>query len=301
MFADFVQVSAVMLFGIGLMHLNLARAQEKAATPCLQELQKQKDGGNAGEKKKAEKPNWFSKNAEKIVGVLGAAGGAAIGKSVCKDKDEKKCMAIGAIAGGLLGSRLGKHLSESDQKRYQEATYTVALTGRPQSIALDSGCMVVEPVSAEVYEARQVELALAPGVSAPSELRSIGAPYVRTSSVKVAAGPRSDGTGQLAANVPSFVMGSTDSGKYLLLGREDVAQGFVGAGYVEAKGWTVSPDSTPQPVPVTSGDGQPTLITVGAEVPCRKISSSIRDESSNKTETFPGKTCRLPNGVFETT
>jgi hypothetical protein len=43
------------------------------------------------------------------------------------------------------------------------------------------------------------------------------------------------------------------------------------------------------------------LITLGVEVPCLQISSSIRDENSNKTETFPGKTCRLPNGLAETT
>jgi len=289
----------VIASGVALMAGTSAVGQNTASAPCLQELEKQKAGMKSAEKK-PEAPGWFSQNAEKVLGGIGAVGGAWIGKALCKDSDRSTCMTLGALGGGLLGSTLGKELSESDKKRYHEATYKVALTGRPQSLALDSGCMVVEPVSTELWEKRQVELALAPGVSAPEQLRSIGVSHVRMSSVEVTAGPRAEGVGTLAANVPSFVMGSIDSGKYLLLGREDVQQGFIGAGYVDANGWVASPDSSPQPATLKTSDGQPKLVMLGVEVPCRQISSSIRDEKSNKVETFPGKTCRLPNGISET-
>lgn len=277
-----------------------AQTGGSTTTPCLQELAKQKTAVVAPEPKKPEAPGWLSQNAAKILSGAGALGGAVLGESLCKQKDRAGCMALGSLGGALLGSELGKALSEADKKRYQEATYKVALTGRPQSLAIETGCMVVEPASAEVFETREVEIALAPSVSAPDRLKSIAAPHVRQSAGAVMASPRTETVSQVPANVPSFVMGSTDSGKFLLLGREDADQGFVGSGYVESGGWVSSPDRTPQSPKVDAGTGRAKLVTVGTEVPCRQISSSIRSEASNKTETHAGKVCRLPNGISET-
>ncbi len=275
-----------------------AQNEVAASSPCLQELGKQKADAGAAEPKQAKAPSWFSRNAEKLMGGAGAVGGALLGKAACKDANRANCMSIGALGGALLGSQLGKALSEADKKRYQEATYKVALTGRPQSLTLEKGCMVVEATSSETFEDRQVELALGPGVALPQKLRSVAEPYVRKTPTTLGPAPTAaKGGANVAANVPSFVMGSTDSGKYLLLGREDADQGFVGAGYVDAQGWVASPDSTP--APMESAAGQPKIVKVGVEVPCRQISSSIRVEASNKTETYPGKVCRLPNGISE--
>ncbi|MDB5819033.1 MAG: hypothetical protein JWQ11_2673 [Rhizobacter sp.] len=274
-----------------------ASAQTDGATPCLQELNDQKAAA-AQPEKEPEKPNWLSRNAGKVFGGIGAVGGAALGNALCKAGQRGGCVAIGAAGGALLGSKLGQMFSEADKKRYQEATYKVALTGRPQSLTLDTGCMVVESTSNESFENRQVELALGPDIATPDKLRAVAEPDVRPASTSLAPNPSAgQGKVKVAANVPSFVMGSTDSGRYLLLGREDVDQGFVGAGYVEAKGWTASPDSTP--VPIASAGGTPRLVTIGVDVPCRQISSSIRVQASNKLETYPGKVCRLPNGVSE--
>ena len=278
-----------------------ANAQTTAgSTPCLQQLNDQKGSPAKEEPAKPEKPGWFSQNASKILGVVGAAGGAVVGKVLCDKLAPQQrggCMVAGGVGGALLGSQLGKMLSEADKKRYQETSYKVAITGRPQSVSLDNGCMVVEPTSAEAFEERQVDLAFGPSVATPQKLRAVAMPYVRPSSANVAAGPSAAKGTTVAANVPSFVMGSTDSGRYLLLGREDPDQGFVGAGYVEANGWVASPDSAPTSM---AGDGgQPKVVKVGVEVPCRQISSSIRVEASNKTETYAGKVCRLPNGISE--
>jgi hypothetical protein len=295
------QGSLVMLVALLASATVEAQSDNAGGSPCLDKL---KTAGNAAdadpsEKKKKEpkEPSWFSKNAEKVLGTVGTVGGAVLGKSVCKKEDQAKCMALGALGGALLGSQLGKALSEADKKRYQEATYKVALTGRPQSLVTETGCVVVEPKSEELIEERQIELALGPGVTAPRKLRTIAEAYVRPTPVVVTAGPNATSGTEVGANVPSFVMGSTNSGRYLLLGREDPNQGFVGAGYVKADGWVASPDSSPAQLQAASGE--PQLVKIGVEVPCRKISSSIRVESSNKTETFPGKVCRLPNGISE--
>jgi len=278
----------------------MAQGTDTASSPCLEQLNSQKAEAGKAETAPAKKPGWFSRNADKIIGGVGVLAGAALGDKLCKDTDHKNCRATGAVIGGVLGAKLGKMLSEADQKRYQEASYKVALTGRPQSLNLEKGCMVVEPASEETFEERQVEVALGAGVVAPQKLRSVAKPYVHPTAAKLAPGPSSGkGTVQVAANTPSFVMGSTDSGKYFLLGREDNDQGYVGAGYVDAKGWTASPDATPGTL--AAATGQPTLVKLGVEVPCRQISSSIRVEASNKTETLTGKICRMPNGVPEST
>lgn len=303
-----VLATAVSLLAAG---LSAARANAQtadtqgdstaASSPCLQELNDQKANAAKDDTKASKGPGWFSRNAGAILGGIGAVGGAVIGDAMCKKappQQRLKCMALGGAGGALLGSTLGKLLSEAEKKRYQEATYKVALTGRPQSLTLEKGCMVVEPASDETFEERQVELAFGSSIATPQKLRSVAMPYVRPSSASVSADLASiKGVTKVDANVPSFVMGSTDSGKYLLLGREDPDQGFVGAGYVDAKGWVASPDSTPASIADTGG--QPKLVNVGVEVSCRKISSSIRVEASNKTETYPGKVCRLPNGISE--
>ena len=275
-----------------------AQSTDGATTPCLQALNDQKS--NPAKQEEPKKPGWFSQNAQKLLGVAGAVGGGLAGNALCSKMAPQQragCIAAGAVGGGLLGSQLGKMLSESDKKRYQEATYKVGLTGRPQSLTLDSGCMVVEPKSEEAFEQRQVDLALGPAVSTPQNLRAVAMPYVRPSSSTVSPAAGGGNGSKVAPNVPTFVMGSTDSGKYLLLGREDPDQGYIGAGYVDAKGWVASPDSAP--TSVASDSAQPKVVKVGVEVPCRQISSSIRVESSNKTETYPGKVCRMPNGISE--
>lgn len=278
-----------------------APASASAGSPCLQELARQKAEAEQGQATAPRRPNWLSRNAEKLAAVVGGAGGALAGRALCKDRtnpvERQQCMAMGALGGAFLGSKLGKMLSEADQRRYQEATYKVALTGRPQSLTLDTGCMVVEPASEEVFEERQVEIALAPDVAAPQRLRAVAKPHARQSPAAVALRPAGQQMSRVGANTPLFVMGSTDAGKYLLVGREDPDQGFVAAGYVDAQGWVASPDS--DPALIDGAAGQHRVIQVGAEVPCRQVSNSIRVEASNRTETHAAKVCRLPNGMSE--
>jgi hypothetical protein len=268
------------------------------SSPCLQELTDQKAKADA---KRSKVPGWLSRNARIVAGTLGAAGGVAIGSKLCKDESAQvraQCRLYGGLGGALLGSKLGQMMSEAEQKRYQEAAYKVALTGRPQSLTLETGCVLVEAESEATFEERQFELALAGSVAPPQKLRAIATPHVRPSSANVSGTPTSGKSlSKVGANVPSFVMGSTDSGKWLLLGREDPEQNFVGAGYVDAKDWVAAPESTP--APIANAGGELKLVTVGVEVRCTQISSSIRVQASNKQETFPGKTCILPNGVAE--
>jgi hypothetical protein len=278
-----------------------AQAGETADSPCLKELNEHKAEAQSKPKKKKKEDNWFKKNAEAVLGTVGAAGGVVVGDRLCKDSSTQKrsqCRALGGLGGALIGSKLGKMMSEAEKEKYQEATYKVALTGRPQSLTLEKGCLVVEPASEETFEDRQVELAFASNVAAPPKLRAVAIPYVRPAASNLSAEMAAKkGSPKVAANQPAFVMGSTDSGKWLLLGREDADQGFVAAGYVDAKGWVAVPDSTP--APPDNATGQPKLVTIGVEVPCRQISSSIRVEASNKQETFPARICRLPNGISE--
>jgi hypothetical protein len=272
-------------------------------TPCLQDLKEEKVKAANAKAKPSKMPKWFRENAEIITGVVGGVGGVALGSKLCKNESAEvraQCKFYGGLGGAFLGSKLGKMLTEAEQKKYQEAVYTVALTGRPQSLTLEKGCMLVEAESEATYEERQFDLALSPSVAVPQKLRAVGAPHVRSSAASISGSPAAGkGLAKVGANVPLFVMGSTEGGKWLLLGQDqnDPVHTYVGAGYVDAKDWAAAPGVTPSPIAGTGGE--PKVVTLGVEVRCTQISNSMRVTANNKQETVSAKTCVLPDGVSD--
>jgi hypothetical protein len=307
---DFPVVSMALLLIAAGLAAPRANAQSADAaggaasdTPCLQDLKEEKANKAKAKAKPSKMPKWLRENAEVITGAVGGIGGVTLGSKLCKNESSDvraQCKFYGGLGGAFLGSKVGKMLTEAEQKKYQEAVYTVALTGRPQSLTLEKGCMLVEAESEATYEERQIELALASNIAAPQKLRAFGAPHVRSSAANVSGSPAAGkGLAKVGANVPLFVMGSTEGGKWLLLGQDqnDPVHNYVGAGYVDAKDWTATPGVTPSPIAAAAGE--PKVVTVGVEVRCTQISNAMRVTDNNKQEMVSAKTCVFPDGVSD--
>ena len=68
-------------------------------------------------------------------GLLGAAGGAAAGGALSKNKTTGMLIGgtVGALGGALIGKQIGKVLDERDRKKHAEAVAKALETGQSQS------------------------------------------------------------------------------------------------------------------------------------------------------------------------
>lgn len=271
-------------------------AQEAAGapmTPCLQELQAER--ANPTPKKK-------KSNAGAIFGaILGGAAGALLGSQLCgRDSNGKRdlsCIAKMSVVGGTAGTLLGKSLDDKAKRKVAEASYTAAFTGQPSSLTFDKSCVFVEQVVPVQYEARDIELALAEGVTPPPALRAIGSPQTTAVPVRLQATPKPAKTPlrTLPANQPNLVMGSVDNGKWLLIGQGGEDTGFAAAGYADAKGWTQKTDLV---VPPAAMPENVQTASIRAELPCSTVKVTIRTEGKGaQQDSSDTRLCKMPDGT----
>ena len=207
------------------------------------------------------------------------------------------CMAKMALVGGTAGTLIGKSLDEKAKRKVAEATYTAAFTGEPSSLTFDKSCVYVEQVVPVQYVARDIELALAEGVTPPPALRAIGSPQTTAMPVRLQANPKAAKTPlrTLPANQPNLVMGSVDDGKWLLIGQGGEDTGYAAAGYADAKGWTQKADLT---VPPATMPANVQTASIKAELPCSTVKVTIRTEGKGaQQDSSDTRLCKMPDGT----
>ncbi len=270
-----------------------AAAPTVAESPCLQALKA--EIANPTPKKK-------KNNVGKILGaVFGGALGAVVGSQICgRDGNGNRdigCIAKYSLIGGTAGTLLGKSLDDKAKKKIAEASYTAAFSGQPSSLNFDNKCAFVEQSVPVQYEQRDIELAVAEGVTVPTALRSIGALQVAALPVKLQTAPKlaKKPVQTLPANQPNLVMGSVDGGKWLLIGQGSADTGFAATGYADAKGWTPKADLVPAAATIP---GKVQNASVRAELPCSTVKLTVRVEGKGaQQESSDARYCKLPDGT----
>lgn len=227
-----------------------------------------------------------------IGATMGTVVGGVIGHKACGEKKDL-CAALGALAGGYLGNKLGKYLDEQDRQKMATATQQAVNSGKTQvwsnpdnktsgSAKVISTQKKSEPVKIPVLKEKIAQV---------PPLDIIGETYQAKNKSNLRGGPGTDYeiVGSLSANEAVTAVGKVKGSNWYLISKAGVGSGFIYAPLMK-----YAPDaslSTTDRIAKSEISEQ----KVSASSVCREIEQSVTlADGSSHSETL--NACQTANG-----
>ena len=254
---------------------------------------------------------------------LGATMGAIAGALIANEAGASDWQVVLAgIAAGYAGYRIGKHLGQNDQAALRQRTASALSTARDgetvEWASTESTARARITTTDTRQETRSIDLLRDRRVDSPPPLDIIGKPYASLgSSVNLRAGPSTSTqvVGSLDKGEVVHAFGKVQGAPWVMIGRNDIAMGFVHASLVAEHDPSVA-----EQTPVLTGtfelddvdmeevnrEARATfeiddLVTVGdtmeVNTECRTVKIDIVVDAAAETDNVDA--CRGPNGGWE--
>ena len=255
----------------------------------------------------------------RLGGAIGAIAGALIANEAGASDWQ---VVLAGIAAGYAGYRIGKHLGQNDQAALQQRTASALSTAQDgetvEWASEESAAKARITTTNTRQEVKDIDLLRDERVATPPALDIIGKPYASLgSSVNLRAGPSTSTrvVGSLDKGEVVHAFGKVQGAPWVMIGRNNVAMGFVHASLVAEHDPSVAAQK-----PVLTGtfelddvdmeevnrEARATfeiddLVTVGDTVEvtteCRTVKIDIVVDAAAETEDVDA--CRGPNGGWE--
>lgn len=177
-------------------------------------------------------------NNENLGTIVGAAAGALLGSQIGKGSGQTVAILAGAIAGGVLGKAIGARLDQRDRQALAIRSQQVLDGVRDGQVTTwrsdHSGASArIVPVSTE-KTTRPVSVKRTARVQAPGELQMLNSPYraIKSANVRGAPDANAEKVGGLSPGSTFTAIGRTDN-NWIAVGRRGVTVGYVFASLVE--------------------------------------------------------------------
>jgi surface antigen len=234
---------------------------------------------------------------ENIGRALGAGVGALIGSQVGGGSGRVAAIAAGTLAGFWLGGKVGRHLSESDQRGLASTTQTALETGQPQTWRNpDTGVETHVAVHDTTVERRPLESqGLRDRVQYTPPMEVVNAFYTANTQVNVRGGPGTDYAimDRIRQGQQVPVVGRVKGQDWFL-----ISDGFTGSGFVYAPLFTRSAEQPADGNAVRAASAF-THSTVAEERTCSLITQEVRLPDGT-SETRNLRACQRSDGTWET-
>ena len=255
-----------------------------------------------------------------LSGLFSAAAGVAVAKVLGADGWEA---ALVGIAAAYAGFQISKHLSESDQVAVRgEAARALANSNDGETVywvSPESGAKASITPRGSRRETREVDLLRDKRIETPPAMDLIGKPYVSLgSSVRLRSAPSTsaDVVGTLNEGDSFHAFGKVHDQPWVMIGRSNIAMGYVHADYVAEEGAGDEPQATSLhggfeldevDLAQINEQAQATFElddfeVVGDsfvlnDVPCRTLDMEIVSESGTETQSV--NSCQSADGSWE--
>ncbi|VAW78077.1 hypothetical protein MNBD_GAMMA15-1112 [hydrothermal vent metagenome] len=232
---------------------------------------------------------------ENLGTALGAVAGAVIGSKVGGD-NKTLAIALGAAGGAYLGKTIGRMLDERDQQRLAASTLETLRTGEEQSWHNpETGVTAKTSVKESSTQHQQLQVrVLKDKVKEIPPMELVGEEYSTGKSVNVRGGPGTNYVvvDKLAAGERIHVVGKVVDKPWYMISRGGVGGGFVYSNLLTAvpvEDWSIAETETPAP------DSAVETVAVATTSDCRVVTQNITLKNG-KSATEEVTACRGPNG-----
>lgn len=243
---------------------------------------------------------------QQIGTVLGTVAGGLIGSQFGGGAGRIAAVLAGSAIGGLVGSYIGNQLDERDRAALEtRSATTLASVPDGQSVGWTSdhsGAQAKITPSNTRVETRNMTFVRSAKIESPQQLQPIGETYQAKQASNLRSGPSTQSpiVDGLKVGEAFTAMGSVSNDKWIVVGKNGAAVGYVSAGLVKPATASVANAQLTKAVnldDITLEDGY-VADQVVAKVECRTLDYKI-DDPKNGAGTDQFQACRKPDGSWE--